>query len=105
MMTVEYFDILIGMDVVDLVEPWDGAVVMEDGTYWIRSLGELGAGDDYARTLINRHALAVKIVITFKSEMQDMTDDNASDTGDAFKRRTFEQIIRLKNGHLPMGSL
>ena len=102
---VEYFDILIGMDVIATDEAWDGAVSMEDGTHWIRALGEIGVGGDFAKTLINRHALAVKIVITFKSVMQDMTDDNASETGDALKRRTFEQIIRLKNGHLPMGSL
>ena len=102
---VEFFDILVGMDIIDTAEAWDGSVSIEDGSHWIRSLSELGVSEDQARAMVGRHALAIKMVITFKSVREDQTDTDASGDGDSFKRRTFEQIFRLKNGHLPMGSL
>jgi len=103
---VESFDITVGLDVTDLAESWDGAVKMEEDTYWIGSFAELPFPIDHAKALVGRHALAVKINITFKTLREDSSDTDLSPTaGDRFKRRTFEQVIRLKNSHLPMGSL
>jgi type II secretory pathway pseudopilin PulG len=98
---VEAFDIQIGLDVVDTTEDWDGAVRMEEPDYWISDYADLTGSANYSRAMVGRHALAVKITITFRSEKQDLQDT----TGDQFKRRTFEQIINIKNSHLPMGSI
>jgi len=91
---VDFFEIQIGLDVTNTTDAWDGAVSIEETDNWITNLTDVRTNVPSARALIHRHALAVKIIITFKSLREDIQDKDLIDSGDAHKRRTFEQIIR-----------
>ncbi|PIE02808.1 MAG: hypothetical protein CSA81_05680 [Acidobacteria bacterium] len=99
---VEHFEVQIGMDVTDTIQDWDGAVYPGEPGRWISKFEDLtGGNSQYRRAMVGKHALAVKVIIKFRSQMKDLQDTS----GDGYKRRTFEQVIHLKNSHLPMRTI
>jgi prepilin-type N-terminal cleavage/methylation domain-containing protein len=94
------FQIQVGLDVTDTTTPWDGSVGLDETTNWVGDLNEIAGDDVSRRAILGKHAVAIKLQVTFES-----TREDEQDTTIGKKEQTFEQLIRLRNTHLPMRNI
>jgi prepilin-type N-terminal cleavage/methylation domain-containing protein len=100
---VEDFNILIGLDEVDLTRDWDGAVSSLEPAFWVsnyNSFPSVGAG----REAVGKHALAAIVELKKSSLFKDTSNADTDNAGSEKKTRYFKQQYRLKNMHLPLGN-
>lgn len=98
---VERFDVEVGLDVIAVNEPWDGAVSVLDNDHWILDESEIGVGV-FGAHMVGRHSQAVKVTLTMMSQFQDTSDLTAGGSTESRKTRTMVQTFKLRNAHLPL---